>query len=154
MLSLLRDRYTRIRRGSDANRYSYAQHVPSETALYDRTRICDFLAIDTYASAGLHLHGHEVKVSRGDWLTELRDPSKAEAWKSYVDRWWLVVSDVSIVGDDLPPGWGLMAVNASGVLRVVVPAPLLSPLPTPRGMLAGIMRSTEKTGARFSHHLG
>ncbi|MFI5426079.1 hypothetical protein [Aeromicrobium sp. UC242_57] len=25
-------------------------------------------------------HGHEVKVSRSDWLTELRDPTKAETF--------------------------------------------------------------------------
>ncbi|GAA4120556.1 hypothetical protein GCM10022215_24320 [Nocardioides fonticola] len=89
-------------------------------------------------------HGHEVKVSRSDWLTELRDPSKADAFRPYVHGWWLVAADASIVRDDLPAGWGLMVPHGPHTLRVVVPAPLNPrPLPLPPPMVGAFLRAAQ-----------
>ena len=84
-------------------RYAVAEHVRS-SASFDAKRVCDFMAQDLWTTGGLHLHGHEVKVSRSDWLRELADPSKAEAFRRYCDRWWLVVSDRAIVKPGELPG--------------------------------------------------
>lgn len=48
------------------------------------------------------LIGHEVKVSRADWLHELKQPEKAEAWKRFCHEWYLVVSDAAIVREGDP----------------------------------------------------
>lgn len=104
--------------------------------------------MDCWSSKGMEIHGHEVKVSRSDWLTELRDPEKAEAFRPYCNRWWLVVPDVEIVRGDLPRGWGLMVVNAGGVAMVRKRAPLMDALTLPRPMLAGLLRATAKTAER------
>jgi len=32
--------------------------------------------MDLWPSGGLEIHGHEVKVSRSDWLRELKEPEK------------------------------------------------------------------------------
>lgn len=155
VLDALARRYSQ--RYGNGYRWAYAEHVKSETgfALGARLRIADAIAVDCWTSKGQEIHGHEVKVSRSDWLAELRDPEKAEAFRPYVDRWWLVVPGPvsAIVRDDLPDGWGLMVVDGIGtrtspVTRVVRRAPRLTPVDMPRPMLAALMRATAKTAER------
>lgn len=107
MLDLLHARYSATNPGNGP-RYVIAEHVKNDAG-FDAPRIADAIVQDLWPSTGLPLHGHEIKVSRSDWLTELKDPSKADAFRRHMDYWWLVVSDKSIVRDDLPDGWGLMA---------------------------------------------
>lgn len=119
MLDLLRKKYTKIRPGTNADRYVRAEHVPVRTYpanWYSGTRIVDYLVMDTYGEG--EIIGHEVKVSRSDWLAELRNPDKSETWRKHCNRWFLVVPDASIVKNDLPEGWGLMVLGTSGELRV------------------------------------
>jgi hypothetical protein len=70
MLDLLLRRYTDIRRGTIADRWTRAEHVA--LLLGDsRKRVADFVAADKYPGipygSALALHGYEVKVSRSDW---------------------------------------------------------------------------------------
>lgn len=139
----------------NGHRYSRAEHV-KVTAGHDASRICDYMAIDLWPGVGTgsgpKLHGHEVKVSRPDWLTELKDPSKADAFAQYCDFWWLVVSDKDIVKPgELPEGWGLMAKHGAG-LRIMV-SPARRPWPTPMGrdLQATLTRAVTKTAVRLSH---
>jgi hypothetical protein len=148
MLDLLLQRYNTERRGTIADRWVRAEHVRSTQGLgYNFVSIADFIAIDKYRSTQA-MHGHEVKVSRADWLTELRDLSKAERVKQYCDYWWLVVSDPSIVKDgELPEGWGLM-VKSGAVLRSKVKAPKLDPIPLPLDFVAGLAAAVQRTANR------
>lgn len=164
MLDLLHRRYSQTNPGNGP-RYAVAEHVKSHAG-FDARRCADFIAIDCWPTKGLELHGHEVKVSRSDWLHELKDPSKAEAFKRHMDRWWLVVPDAKIVKDgELPEGWGLLTIsdyitnkwsrtqppNVEHRLRVKVQAPKLNPEPLPRDLLATLLRSTAKTSKRRAH---
>ena len=108
-------------------------------------RTADFLAQDCWEANGLHLHGHEVKVSRSDWLAELAEPDKAEAIRRYCDYWWLVAPSRDIVRNDLPDGWGLMVLGKNGRLRVAKRAPKLTPEPHPPTFRASLMRAVRKT---------
>lgn len=129
-------------------RWAYAEHVKTTCGFVKgKVRVADAIAVDCWTSKGQEIHGHEVKVTRSDWLAELREPEKAEAFRPYVNRWWLVVPDLAIVRDDLPVGWGLMLAERRGT-RVVKRAPLLDPLPMPRPMLAALMRATANTAPR------
>ena len=146
MLDALCDRYSRD--AGNGPRFAFGEHVKSGAG-FDSPRIADFMAIDLWPSSGNLLHGFEVKVSRPDWLRELADPTKAEAFRRYVDRWWLVVADAAIVRTgELPAGWGLMAMGATGAIRVVRPAPRLGAEPLPREMQATFARAVAKTAAR------
>lgn len=153
MLDLLHDRYSQISQGT-SRRYVCAEHVAEHSGwttaegAYRDPRRADFLAQDCWTAHGLRLHGHEVKVSRSDWLTELRDPGKAEAIRRYCDQWWLVAADRAIVHDDLPDGWGLLAPGKNGRLRVWKRAPLLDPAPLPRTFRAALLRAAAKTATR------
>jgi hypothetical protein len=83
----LRDRYGH--QGGNGRRYAFAAHVRSHAG-FDATRTADFVAMDLWPSRGLSLHGHEIKVSRADWLRELKEPAKAEEFIPYMNFWWLV----------------------------------------------------------------
>jgi hypothetical protein len=146
VLDLLNDRYLRLTPGNGV-RYVTAEHVRSHAG-FDARRTADMIVQDMWPSSGLALIGHEVKVSRGDWLTELKAPEKAEEFRRYMHRWWLVVSDPRIVRDDLPDGWGLMAVTRGG-LRVVKQAPRLTPEPIPRTMQVALLRAATATASRL-----
>ncbi len=145
MLDLLHYRYTKCSSGN-GSRYVCAEHVKSQAG-FDARRCADMIVQDLWASSGYELHGFEVKVSRPDWLAELKDPRKAEEFRPYVHRWWLVVPDRRIVQHDLPASWGLMAVSG-GQLRVVVSAPRREPQSMPRTMQVALLRAVAKTATR------
>lgn len=142
-------------------RYAFAEHVRNEAGFgrYDheqyratgkRTtlRTADAIAVDLWPSSGNLVHGFEVKVSRSDWLTELRDPTKADAIRRFCDHWWLVVSDPQIVRGDLPDGWGLLAVGRDGKLRQRVAAPRLPREPMSPTFTASLLRACVRTAER------
>lgn len=154
MLDLLLARYTSVRRGTIADRWVRAEHVASTLGHYRKgvSRVADFIAADKYPGqpygSALALHGHEVKVSRSDWLTELHDRAKGAAFQRYMHHWWLVVPDASIVHDgELPEGWGLL-IARGGVLRAKVKAPRLTPDPLPADLAISLMSAAARTAYR------
>lgn len=148
MLDALHRRYD-VRSQGLSSRYAVAEHVRNDAG-FKATRTADFMAMDLWPSygKGLRLHGHEVKVSRSDWLTELKDPTKAQAFTPYCNYWWLVVPDAKIVKEgELPDEWGMLVLNSSG-LRAKVRAPLMDAVPMPRGFVAALLRATQTTATR------
>lgn len=154
MLDLLAARYTQVSQGTN-DRWVRAEHVRNGTGFYGydsrsgrcsaALRTADFIAIDTWESKGHEIHGHEVKVSRSDWLHELADPEKAEAFKRYCNRWWLVVPDAAIIRrGELPAGWGLLTIRG-GRLHATHRAPRLTPQVMPKPLWISLMRSASKT---------
>lgn len=150
MLDRLNVRYAGC--GGNGIFYTRAEHV-KVAAGHWAPRTCDYMAMDIRPGygpdRGPKLHGHEVKVSRADWLTELRSPEKAEAFARYCDYWWLAVSDKSIVRDDLPDGWGLLIAHGRS-LRVARQASLRTPVPMGRDLQATFSRAVTKTTLRLA----
>jgi hypothetical protein len=103
-------------------------------------RTADAVALGLWPSRGLELLGFEIKVDRGDWLRELRQPAKADLLVQFCDRWWVVAGDPSVVqAGELPPTWGLQVLTRRG-LRVEVEAPTLDAVPLDRPFLASLVR--------------
>lgn len=159
MLDLLHERYGQ--KSGNGPRYVLAEHVRNQggfggwdiehfqsTGKRTTLRTADAMAVDLWPSSNHPIHGFEVKVSRSDWLAELKDATKAEAFKPYCDHWWLVVPDAAIVRDDLPADWGLLAVGGDGRLRAARRAPKLDRQDMPVGLMAAWLRATVKTTAR------
>ncbi|WP_052373121.1 hypothetical protein [Amycolatopsis taiwanensis] len=103
-----------------------------EIAAPSSDRRADLIWQGVTAGFGQDLVGHEIKVSRRDLQVELADHTKSDAWMRYCDRWWLVVSDLSLIeGLELPPTWGVMAPPSGRRTRsmtVIVDAPQLKPV--------------------------
>lgn len=105
-------------------RYPEPEHAffeeVSNAAGFGRSRSADAIAMNTWPSRGLTIHGFEVKVDRRDWVRELKDPAKAEAFFHRTHCWWLVVSDPAIVHPgELPEGWGLLVPRGKGLTAAV-----------------------------------
>lgn len=105
------------------------------------TRYADAIAMNLWPSRGLAIHGFEVKVYRGDWMRELKNPEKAEAIHRFCDYWWIVAPDGVVLDGELPEGWGLLSPNNGARLRVVTKAAKVAePTPAGRGFLAAMLR--------------
>lgn len=133
--NLLRARYPR-------GEYAYFEELPDATGS-NKQRTADAFVMSLWPSRGLWTGGFELKVSRPDFLRELKQPQKAERIFCYCDYWWLVVGDESIVQTgELPETWGLMAPRG-GKLKVLKEAPLLEPRPISDAFLASILRHAQ-----------
>ena len=111
-----------------------------------KIRHADAMAMALWPSLDFELHGFEVKVSRADFLCELRDEDKSSQIKRYCDRWWLVIPDKEIVRlGGVPDEWGVLA-PSRGSLRSFKKATKLSPDPISRGFLASLVGN-----ARWKH---
>ena len=109
---------------------------------FDGHRTADAIAVSLYRSRGKAIWGFEMKVSRSDWLHELKQPEKAESIMRYCNYWALVVPDKSIVKDgELPSSWG-MYVAQKNRLKCIVPCPKLDPLPMSMTMLTALIYAT------------
>lgn len=100
---------TRHYTGGPGHRDADSHAIYTELPAPGDTRRADLVAVSLWGSRGYGIDVHEIKVSRADWLAELKQPSKAEAWWPHSSRFWLVVPHESIVAPgELPEGWGLM----------------------------------------------
>lgn len=155
MLDLLHKRYSQrsYNGGVNAPRYICAEHVRARAG-FD-TRTADFIAVETWESSMRHgaltVHGVEVKVSRSDWLRELKDPAKAAVSMAYASHCWLAAADASVARPgELPDGWGLLLPQVrSGALILIAKVKAsrrkvdhLSPPQT-----AALLRAVAKTAA-------
>ncbi len=119
--------------------WAFFPQVRSSTGFANR--IADGIAMNMYRSRKHEIHGFEIKVSRTDWLNELKSPQKADEIFSYCDKFWLVVSDKDIVqSGELPKGWGLMVVRGKGLVMKVRPEYVKAEV-LDYGFIASLLRS-------------
>lgn len=75
-------------------------------------RWMDALAMNLWPSRGMSLIGFEIKVRRGDWLTELRNPEKQESHFRFCSSIYLVTPPEDETGhtvaceSEIPEAWG------------------------------------------------
>lgn len=121
----------------------FLPQVRNGTGFARRARTADAIVMNTYPSRGLHLQGFEIKINRGDWLRELKDPAKAESIARFCDYWWIVTSDKQIaLAEELPAPWGLLVANEKATkFEIVKPAEKLAAQPIDRLMLGSLLRS-------------
>lgn len=117
----------------------------------DSKRRADAIVIGNWGSTGRLVHGMEIKVSRSDWLRELKQTEKADPWIARCDRWWLVTADDKMAKpEEIPHLWGWMCATKKGGLRIQKPAAII---PQPEGTMhklfaIGLIRAAVQRGAR------
>ena len=135
---LLRARYA-------APEWAFLAQVKNRTGYGGKERYLDGIAMGLYPSRGMELFGFEIKVSRSDWIHELKQPDKAEHTVCYCDRFWVVTPKDLIRPGELPPTWGWLSVDAANEkIKVEVQAPTLSPKPLDRTFIASILRNFDE----------
>jgi hypothetical protein len=139
MVNLLTVRYA-------APAYAFFSQVRNQTGFSKSVvRTADGLALSLYPSRGIHLHGFEIKVSRHDWLTELRNPVKADEIGKHCNYWWIVAPNTNVVPvEELPDTWGLL-VERGGKLFTAKEATFMNPEPLPLTLMAAIFRKATES---------
>lgn len=120
--------------------------VPESTSTHYGSR-ADALVVSLYPSRGFEMCGYEIKVNRGDWLSELKNPQKAERIARYCDRWCVLAPTGVVREAELPVGWGLWELLPSGTLRRSVQPSTREPEPMSRAFVASLMRARAKLEA-------
>jgi len=128
-----------VKYGTDA--WAFIPQVRNGTGFNHVTRYADGMAFGLWPSRGLEILGFEIKVSRNDWLQELKKPWKAEEISQFCDGWYLVCGDKDIVKPgELPKTWGLMVPYGQG-LKIEVPSEGRNPSEINRSFMASIIRN-------------
>lgn len=147
----LRDRLRKhvLKDGVNGGGFVYINEVRNGTGYTRREGYCDAIGMDLWPSRGLLLTGFELKVSRNDWLKELKNPQKAETFFQYCDRWFLVVGDKDIVKEgELPEPWGLIVPRGKGLtIAKAAPVDKRKVKPIDRLFLAALLRSAVQHAA-------
>ena len=118
---------------------------------FTSTRTADAIAMSVWPSRGLALSGIEIKVSRSDWLRELKNPKKADEIGRHCDYWVLAVGDEAIVKDgELPINWGLLVPGSKpNTLRMKFSPSRFDAEPISRSFLASILRRAFEESVPF-----
>lgn len=118
----------------------FLEEVRSGTGFIAGETYADAIVFQLWPSRGHEIEGYEIKVSRNDWLKEMKFPDKSENISRFCDRWWLVVGNKSIVElAELPANWGLMVPYGKG-LRILKGAARLQPQNIDRGFFMSLIR--------------
>lgn len=134
-----------LRKRYEGKAWALLEEVRNSTGYSRVSRSADAIAMSLWPSRGLELHGVEIKSSRNDWLRELKEPEKAEPIARYCHRWWVAVADRELVRDgELPPAWGLMALEGKKLVTVVE-APLRAVEPVGLPFLAALLRAASES---------
>ncbi len=155
VINALRNKYD-----DGGSSYAFLEQVGNATG-WACNRHADAIAVALWKSRGLSITGFEVKVSRTDWLKELKNPGKAEPIAQYCHQWYLVVGDADIVQfGELPMNWGLMIPHTKTSLKVTKTAVVNEkPKPVDMDFLCGILRQattqiTEKSKLKAQYTRG
>jgi hypothetical protein len=133
VVSALRCHYT-----PDA--YAFFEQVGNSTG-GRASNWADCVVVGLWPSRGLDIVGIEVKVSRQDWLSELKNPKKAEAVAKFCDYWYLAVGDADIVREgELPTNWGLYVPRKDGRIHCAKAAVKNETPELSRGFIAAVLR--------------
>ena len=88
---------------------SFAHEVSVNGTWGTGSRRADVLYAGFTSASGRILVGHELKVSRADWRSELSKLDKADTWADACHAWYVVAPSTDVVPpEELPDGWGLM----------------------------------------------
>lgn len=120
--------------------WALVEEVRDSTGYAKQGKRMDAMALGLWPSRGMEVLGFELKVSRSDLARELLNPEKADDFYSYVDRWYLVLSDKNLLKPgELPPTWGLIAPRGD-TLAIITEAPKHKTKPLDRLFIAAIVR--------------
>lgn len=105
-----------------------------------KRRAVDALAVSVYPSRGLYLAGIEIKITRSDWVKELREPDKAADIQRFCRFWYMACPTGVIPEGEVPPNWGLIYTRRDGA-TIVKPAADLEFQSPDMPFLCSVLRS-------------
>lgn len=99
----------------------------------------DAVAMSIWPSRGYRIIGYEIKVSRNDWLREMKQPQKADVVAKWCDAWFLVAPADIVNEAEIPESWGWM-VPAAKSLRIKKQPAIVKAQDVNRAFIAAMLR--------------
>jgi hypothetical protein len=99
----------------------------------------DAWAINCFASQGHRRVGYEIKVSRSDFTSELRQPAKTARSARFASEFYFACPNGLIKSAEVPDPYGLVHVKPNGRTRIVKRSKLPKSEPT-WGLVGRLMR--------------
>lgn len=118
--------------------FALVTQVPDATS-YEKSRTADAIAVGCWKSAGIKVHGFEIKVSRNDWRREMQDRDKSAVFERHCHHWWIVAPKGVVQLDELPSTWGLMVASETKLTTAKL-GDLRTAEPIEVAFLAGLLR--------------
>jgi hypothetical protein len=134
--------------GMNGEQYAVLFEVRNGTA-WRANRSVDAVVMGLWPSLGMELWGMEIKVSRGDWLSEARNPAKASEVFDHFDRWFLVAPEGIAKPEEVPQPWGWFAPKDGKLLKLRDAAKNPNRKPVDNHFLGALMRRIAKTDDAF-----
>jgi len=130
-------------------------HPPNKWAFFDELRVgCgygkdseqrfDAWAIHYYPSKRNVTRCYEIKVSRGDFLNEMKKPIKRRAGLRLANEFYFVTPKDLLKIEEIPPECGLMEVGEEGQIETTIRAPHRDVMPPTWLFLSSICRRHDK----------
>jgi len=143
ILDALRKRHSK---GEDINseQFAFFDELRFSTGGFIGPTAIDAWAMAVWPSLGFETYSFEVKVSRGDFLRELRNPGKRKPSMLISNYYYFVISGVDVATpSEIPEGCGLMVAGWNGdEVRILtkLPAPLRKSNAFTERFVASILR--------------
>jgi len=103
---------------SDPQRYATMSEVNCGTGYAGKSWI-DALVISLWPSDGLHRMAFEIKVSRADFLSEMKKHAKNEFFREHCHEFWYATAKGVVKSDDeIPEGCGWMCMRGKNQLVI------------------------------------
>lgn len=134
-----------------APEYAVFEQVANSTG-FSGTRYADAMVMGLWPSRGLTLIGIEIKVDRSDWLSELKNPKKADDMAKFCDGWAVVAPAGCVQEGELPDTWGLY-VPARVALSCKKAPPKLVAEPMTREFLAALLRRGQEANKHLAERM-
>lgn len=104
----------------------------------------DAFAMHEWPSESFHRVAYEIKISRGDFLRELKNPKKRRPAMRHSNQFYFITLPGVAKIEEIPADCGLIEVNTDGGLkeatRTVLDAPFRDSIPPSWRFLAGAFR--------------
>ena len=103
---------------------------------------------------GHERHAIEVKVSRSDFLSELKKPSKRRDFVRHSHRFYFATPAKLVKPEEIPPECGLLEIHGTRVHRKIAAPHRSKPAALPEGALAEAMRRASRAEGRIANAQG
>jgi len=130
------------KRHSNLWRWICVTELQTTTSIYRSRRIIDVFAMALIQSLNNYERiAYEIKVSRADWLKELKNPRKKAAAMSLSDRFFFVLAHGIYKKGDLPrDDCGILEITPEKQIKLIRRAKRRKVKPMPPGFIAALAR--------------
>jgi hypothetical protein len=114
------------------------------TGYNDPIGYMDAFALNTYPSKGIVRVCYEIKVSRSDYLVEIKKPKKRRYGLLYSNEFYFIAPKGMLKSEEIPIECGLREVREDGQINTALKAPNRDTPPASWRFVASIARNAMK----------